>query len=121
MLPLVGSVMIPPGRSKPCASASQIIRKAIRSLTLPPGLNISNLASTVAPTPDVMRFNSTRGVCPTSSVTSFAHWPIYLLIMIILLAAKLESYAPTPPYEKVYVGAGLLAIPYGAVPSRSYR
>ena len=121
MLPLVGSVMMPPGRRRPCASASQIIRKATRSLILPPGLNISSLASTVAPTPDVMRFNSTRGVCPTSSVTSFAHRPIYLLIMLISLVARLESYRVVPPYEKVYVGAGLLAIPYGAVPNRTYR
>jgi hypothetical protein len=41
--------------------------------------------------------------------------------MLISLVARLESYRAVPPYEKVYVGASLLAIPYGAVPNRTYR
>src|SRR5579885_2195483 len=82
MLPLVGSVMIPPGRNSPCVSASQIIWKATRSFTLPPGLNISSLASTVAsvaPMLSVTRFSSTMGVRPISSLASFAQRAIPLL------------------------------------------
>ena len=37
VLPLVGSMMVAPGRSRPCFSASSIIARATRSLTLPPG------------------------------------------------------------------------------------
>src|SRR5437879_2979817 len=78
ILPLVGSVMIPPGGNNPCDSASQIICQATRSLMLQPGLNISSLASTVASRPEATRFNSTIGVRPMSSVTSFAQWAIAL-------------------------------------------
>ena len=48
MLPDVGSTIVPPGRNSPEASAASIIRTAMRSLTLPPGLTYSILASTVA-------------------------------------------------------------------------
>src|SRR5579885_187051 len=87
MLPLVGSVMIPPGRSSPCVSASQIIWKATRSFTLPPGLNISSLASTVAsvaPILSVTRFSSTMGVRPISSLASFAQRAIRLFRFLFL-------------------------------------
>src|SRR5579883_2295380 len=87
MLPLVGSVMMPPGRNSPCASASQIIWKATRSFRLPPGLNISSLASTVAsvaPILSVMRFSSTMGVRPISSLASFAQRAIRLFRFLFL-------------------------------------
>ncbi|SLI82576.1 Uncharacterised protein [Mycobacteroides abscessus subsp. abscessus] len=44
MLPLVGSRMVQPGRSRPSASACSIIRSAGRSLTDPVGLRSSSFA-----------------------------------------------------------------------------
>ena len=44
VLPAVGSMMVPPGRSSPRCSASRIIQAPIRSFTLPPGLYHSSLA-----------------------------------------------------------------------------
>src|SRR5678816_837149 len=48
VLPLVPSMIVPPGLSSPCRSASSIIFTAIRSLMLLPGLNVSILAYTAA-------------------------------------------------------------------------
>src|SRR5665811_1029523 len=67
VFPLVGSTMVPPGRSSPEASAASIIRSAIRSLMDPPGLRYSTLASTVALSPAVTVLSRTSGVPPTSS------------------------------------------------------
>jgi hypothetical protein len=69
VLPLVGSTIVPPGRSRPARSASSIIRSAIRSLTEPPGLRYSILASTVAEIPSVTWRSRTSGVLPISSTT----------------------------------------------------
>ena len=41
MLPLVGSTIVPPGRSKPSRSAWRIISNAGRSFDEPPGLDVS--------------------------------------------------------------------------------
>src|SRR5215469_13797402 len=46
VFPDVGSTMMPPGFSSPDCSAASIMRSAIRSLTEPPGLKYSTLAST---------------------------------------------------------------------------
>ena len=46
VLPEVGSTIVPPGWSSPEASAASTIRSAMRSLTDPPGLKYSTLAST---------------------------------------------------------------------------
>ena len=48
VLPLVPSMIVPPGLSSPFRSASSIIFTAIRSLMLWPGLNVSIFAYTVA-------------------------------------------------------------------------
>ena len=45
VLPEVGSMMVPPGRSSPSRSAASIIDTAIRSLTDPPGFTCSSLAT----------------------------------------------------------------------------
>ena len=45
MLPDVGSMMVPPGLSRPARSAASIIGNPMRSFTDPPGLSISSLAS----------------------------------------------------------------------------
>ncbi len=66
--------MVPPGRSRPSASAASIIFTAIRSFTEPPGLRYSTLASTVAAMPSVTRFNRTNGVSPIRSTTESANF-----------------------------------------------
>ncbi len=68
VLPLVGSTMVPPGRSSPEASASSIISSAIRSFTDPPGLKYSTLASTSGAASPVTRDSRTNGVSPTRSM-----------------------------------------------------
>ena len=41
VLPLVGSTIVPPGRSRPSRSAARIISSAGRSFDEPPGLVVS--------------------------------------------------------------------------------
>src|SRR2546425_4798778 len=67
VLPEVGSTIVPPGLRKPARSAASIIRRPIRSLTLPPGLSISSLARIVGWTPRVILCRRTIGVSPTAS------------------------------------------------------
>ena len=69
VLPLVGSTIVPPGLSQPLRSASSIMRMPMRSLTEPPGLSISSLATTGVRIPLVTRLSRTRGVCPSASMT----------------------------------------------------
>src|SRR6266542_10999 len=68
VLPEVPSMIVPPGFSSPCFSASSIIRTAMRSLIELPGLNVSSLTSTVAGmTPRVIELMRTIGVPPMAS------------------------------------------------------
>src|SRR5882724_1877745 len=69
VLPLVGSTRVAPALSTPRRSASSTMASAMRSLTLPPGLSDSSLASTVAPPGLGMRLRRTSGVPPTRSST----------------------------------------------------
>src|SRR2546425_937721 len=69
VLPLVGSTIVPPGFSAPVRSASSIIARAIRSLTLPPGLRDSTLATTAAPPGLGSLRRRTSGVLPIRSST----------------------------------------------------
>ena len=69
MLPEVGSTIVPPGFSSPDASAASTMRRAMRSLTLPPGLKYSILASTGAASPAATGPSRTSGVFPTRSAT----------------------------------------------------
>ena len=69
MLPLVGSTIVPPGRSFPSRSAASIMRIPIRSFTLPPGFMYSSLASRVGPSSEPTRCSRTSGVPPTRSST----------------------------------------------------
>ena len=66
MFPLVGSINVSPGLILPLRSASSIIRKAMRSLTLPPALKYSSFAYTVASIPRLrgILFSLTMGVFP---------------------------------------------------------
>src|SRR5919106_2083617 len=67
VLPDVGSTIVPPARRWPARSAASIIRRPIRSLTLPPGFSISSLARIVGRTPEATRPRRTIGVLPTES------------------------------------------------------
>src|SRR5690242_12035043 len=67
VLPLVAStIVVRPGSMIPSASAASIIATPIRSLTDPPGLNISSLAKTSAPSGAILA-SCTIGVLPTWS------------------------------------------------------
>src|SRR5689334_6858427 len=67
VLPEVGSMIVPPGRSSPDRSASSIIVRAIRSFTLPPGFSCSSLARITGLTPLATFCSRTIGVWPTRS------------------------------------------------------
>src|SRR3989344_4925067 len=63
VLPLVGSMMVPPGLSAPDFSASSTIDSAMRSLMEPPGLLRSDFTHTLAAGPN-RRLMRTWGVLP---------------------------------------------------------
>ena len=107
---------------------------------LQPGLNISILASTVASRPEATRFNSTMGVRPMSSVTSFAQWAIALHLSfsdqnghdtargtshatstLPGMVTGLESCAEVLPSQKVSEAEGQFVTPCDAIPSRGYQ
>src|SRR6266536_3020554 len=67
VLPLVGSMIVPPGRNCPLASAPWTMARPIRSFTEPPGFRYSTLARTVGASPRPSRDNRTIGVSPTAS------------------------------------------------------
>ena len=69
VLPDVGSTIVPPGFSFPSRSAASISLIPIRSLTEPPGLMYSSLATTVAASSGTMRWSRASGVWPTRSST----------------------------------------------------
>src|SRR6187200_452042 len=69
VFPLVGSTMVPPGASFPSLSACSIMRRPIRSFTLPPGFRNSSLARSVGSTSRESRWRRTSGVFPTRSRT----------------------------------------------------
>src|SRR4051812_40725221 len=67
VLPLVAStIVVRPGSMMPSASAASIIATPIRSFTDPPGLSISSLANSSAPS-GAIRVSWTIGVRPTWS------------------------------------------------------
>src|SRR5881397_3139725 len=82
VLPLVGSTIVSPGLRRPSRSAASIMLRAMRSLTLPAGLNDSTLPSSSADPAWTTRFKRTSGVPPTRSSTVFA---IFLSFFMALL------------------------------------
>ena len=72
VFPLVGSMMTAPGLSSPCFSASFIMLRQMRSLTLPPGFRDSIFAMTVAFASFDKLFRRTSGVLPMVSKMSLA-------------------------------------------------
>ena len=71
VFPLVGSMMVPPGASRPFFSASSTIALAMRSLMDPPGFMASYLPRTVASLL-ARSERSTRGVEPMRASICFA-------------------------------------------------
>ena len=69
VLPLVGSTITLPFFSRPRFSASSIMARAIRSLTLDSGLRDSSFSHDVRLGPVGHPFRRTSGVFPTSSRT----------------------------------------------------
>ena len=68
VFPEVGSTRVDlPGAMSPRLSASSIIDRAMRSLTLFAGLDDSSLATISAPQSFVTLFSLTRGVLPINS------------------------------------------------------
>ena len=86
VLPLVGSIIVPPGLRVPAFSASAIILRAGLSLALPPGFTASNLTRSSASIFSIfsMLFILTRGVPPISSVT-------FCLIFLISISFHILS------------------------------
>ena len=64
VLPEVPSMMVPPGLSRPSASASSTIFTAILSFVEFPGLKVSTLAKTKASTSAAILLRRTNGVLP---------------------------------------------------------
>ena len=62
--------IVVPGLTRPSFSAASIMATAMRSFTLPSGLQNSHLASTVARQPSAIRRKRTSGVFPTALVMS---------------------------------------------------
>src|SRR3990172_2227344 len=67
VLPEVGSTTVSPGFSRPSRSASSIMARAMRSLTLPPGFTDSSFPRTMAHPDLTSRRSGTSGVSPMSS------------------------------------------------------
>src|SRR3954454_20763207 len=67
VLPEVGSMIVPPGRSRPSRSAASTMVIATRSLIEPPGLKYSTLPTSCGPQPAAIRLRRTSGVSPTVS------------------------------------------------------
>lgn len=84
MLPLVGSTIVPPGWSAPLSSAASIMRRAIRSLTEPPGLKYSTLARTVAWMPAVTLRSLTSGVLPTRLIIESWNCTVYSGVSVMV-------------------------------------
>src|SRR3954454_15178000 len=67
VLPEVGSMIVPPGRSRPSRSAASTMRSATRSLIDPPGLKTSILATSRQRRSGSRRLRRTIGVSPIVS------------------------------------------------------
>ena len=74
VFPEVPSTIVPPGLSRPSASASSIILSAIRSLTEFPGLKYSTFAKTKASTSFAIELSLIKGVFPIVSSILFAYF-----------------------------------------------
>ncbi len=69
VLPLVGSRIVEPGRSRPSFSAARTIQIAARSLTEPVGLRSSSFAHSRTSSDGDSVGSPTSGVSPTASTS----------------------------------------------------
>src|SRR5262245_43963883 len=76
VLPLVGSMIVPPGRKSPSRSACSIMARQMRSFTLPPGFAASSFAqiSACRSASSGRRDTRTTGVDPIRSSVVLATW-----------------------------------------------
>src|SRR6185503_3136791 len=79
------------GTSTPRASASRMMARAVRSLTLPPGLRCSHLINTGLGSPAQTFFSSISGVLPIASMTSIGP-TIASCVGFTLLLARVRAY-----------------------------
>src|SRR5215831_2156620 len=96
VLPDVGSTMVPPGRRSPRRSASSIMARAMRSLTLPPGLNHSSLAK-IRADPREYRASSTRGVWPMAPASCCGEETAVLEDIEVIRTKNSKKKAPARP------------------------
>jgi len=96
VLPLVGSMITVSGLISPCFSASVIMLRHMRSLTLPPGFRDSSLATTVHFRSRVSLFKRIRGVFPMVSKTelkiSFMKVHQSLYNVVIMTWSAINTY-----------------------------
>src|ERR671918_2612027 len=113
VLPDVGSTIVPPGFSRPARSAASIIRRPMRSLTLPPGFSISSFARRVGRRPREILFRRTRGVSPIASRNelrtsngppSFSEKLAKHSLAVLSLPAVGGAYRPTNPAPPTALG-----------------
>src|SRR5262245_26364995 len=103
VLPLVAStIVVRPGSIRPSSSAAWIIATPIRSFTDPPGLNISSLPKTCAPS-GASRVSWTIGVRPTWSAMLIEIRPIGRLVWHRPLVGV---HAEADPHPGALVEAG---------------
>jgi len=82
VFPLVASMIVPPGFSIPCYSASAIMLKPIRSFTLPPGLADSSFANICGFNPLFILLSFISGVLPICSNMLFLYSKsVYMLFV----------------------------------------
>src|SRR5271155_180717 len=96
VFPLVGSRMMVSGLINPACSAASIMATPMRSLTLPPGLKNSSLATTSATAPSVTRRSRSSGVFPTSCVMSSA------MLIYIRSNDRGSNFVGLPLYVELY-------------------
>ena len=132
MLPLVGSMIVAPGLRTPDFSAASTIERAMRSLTLPPGLKYSTFASTFAPPLLSLLDISMSGVPPTFAKMFFAvllidascldGWFMSLSFLSVLGLRRLQKPARTEPeksiqMEKTFAGSAATGTPIASAPA----
>src|SRR5215213_5160578 len=108
VFPLVAStIVVRPGSIRPSASAASIIATPMRSLTEPPGLNISSFANSSAPS-GAIRVSWTIGVRPTWSA-----------MLIGIPGIRCSGYRGLPAEGRgERLGEGLLLLAAGAEDQR---
>src|SRR5215212_1620456 len=107
VLPLVGSISVPPGLSRPSRSAASIRDTATRSLIEPPGFIASIFATSCGLSPEARRARRTRGVSPIASM-------IDSLIPVVVSTSLLTATSQHTLAGAARSSVGWMARPAGA-------